>query len=158
MQNQNKTLAYSCVEVLSRFIIMYGERKERWRAKQPRKSAGAAAERGGGGGAAAAGGKGGASNSNPSWFDLPAEHRGSPDFFSLSNAAIVDIEERQTWVEYKVLRQYQNMFQDALTVMCDLCYVIAVNTRRIAEAASARHDFRAWDLCIKASLTLKLKH
>lgn len=83
------------------------------------------------------------------WFTIPGWNRQSPDFVSLSDHAVGDIESRRTWLEWKALRQYQMLFNEGLLQMKDLCYLIAINTRRLGEAAAVHGDLRALDLSIK---------
>lgn len=81
------------------------------------------------------------------WFKIP--DRQSPDFVSLSPEAITDLRHRRTWLEWKVLRQYQMLFTEGQSQIKDICYLIAINTRRLGEAASVYNDLRALDLTIK---------
>jgi hypothetical protein len=83
------------------------------------------------------------------WHEIPQWNRQSPDFVSLSEHAIGDLEERGTWLEWKILRQYQMLFGEGLGTMKDLCYLIAINTRRLGVAAGRRGDLNALDLAIK---------
>nr|WP_255216253.1 DUF2254 family protein [Pseudenhygromyxa sp. WMMC2535] len=84
-----------------------------------------------------------------SWSAIPDWNRQSPDFVSLSDEAIEDLRGRGTWLEWKILRQYQMLFGEGLERMKDLCYLIAINTRRLGEAASRHGDLPALDLTIK---------
>lgn len=81
------------------------------------------------------------------WFKIP--DRQSPDFVSLSSEAITDLRRRRTWLEWKVLRQYQMLFTEGQSQIKDICYLIAINTRRLGEAAAVYGDLRALDLAIK---------
>lgn len=81
------------------------------------------------------------------WFTIP--DRQSPDFVSLSREAIDDLRERRTWLEWKVLRQYQMLFTEGQSQIKDICYLIAINTRRLGHAAAVYGDLRALDLTIK---------
>lgn len=83
------------------------------------------------------------------WNRIPQWNRQSPDFVSLSNEAIGDLRERRTWLEWKVLRQYQMLFTEGLSQIKDICYLIAINTRRLGEAAARRNDPHALDLTVK---------
>ncbi|MCA9637777.1 MAG: DUF2254 domain-containing protein, partial [Myxococcales bacterium] len=83
------------------------------------------------------------------WHRIPQWLRQSPDFVSLSREAVADLAERQIWLEWKVLRQYQMLFSEGLSQIKDLCYLIAIDTRRLGEAASKRGDLHALDLAIK---------
>jgi hypothetical protein len=83
------------------------------------------------------------------WHALPYWNRQSPDFVSLSDEAIVDLRRRGTWLEWKLLRQYQMLLGEALTQIKDTCYLVAIDTRRLGEAAGRRGDIHALDLAIK---------
>lgn len=83
------------------------------------------------------------------WHTIPDWNRQSPDFVSLSDEAIDDLSQRGTWLEWKMLRQYQMLYGEGLERMKDLCYLIAINTRRLGEAAARRGDLPALDQAIK---------
>lgn len=83
------------------------------------------------------------------WFRLDEWNRQNPDFVTLSHEAVRDIEKRATWLEWKVLRQYQMLFGESLGHIKDTCYLVAIDTRRMGEAAARRGDIRALDLSIK---------
>jgi hypothetical protein len=51
-----------------------------------------------------------------------------------------DLERRRTWVEWKVMRQYLGIFNEALATMRDINYLVAIDTRYIGEAAGAARD------------------
>lgn len=84
-----------------------------------------------------------------SWHSIPDWNRQSPDFVSLSDEAVDDLRQRGTWLEWKILRQYQMLYGEGLNEMKDLCYLIAINTRRLGEAAARHGDLPALDLAIK---------
>jgi hypothetical protein len=83
------------------------------------------------------------------WHRIPAWNQQSSDFVSLSDEAIEDLRRRATWLEWKILRQYQMLFGEALGQIKDTCYLIAIDTRRLGEAAGRRGDLHALDLSIK---------
>jgi hypothetical protein len=83
------------------------------------------------------------------WHRIHEWNRQSPDFVSLNDEAVSDLERRGTWVEWKLLRQYQMLFGESLGQIKDTCYLIAIDTRRLGEAAARRGDLRALDLSIK---------
>ena len=49
-----------------------------------------------------------------------------------------DLASRRTWLEWKVLRQFREVFGEALTTMPDIDDVVAIDTRYVGEAALAR--------------------
>jgi hypothetical protein len=83
------------------------------------------------------------------WHRIPLWNRQSPDFVSLSDDAIEDLRRRETWLEFKILRQFQMLFGEALGQIKDTCYLVAIDTRRLGEAAAHRGDLHALDLSIK---------
>lgn len=70
-----------------------------------------------------------------SWFRLTETVRKNPDFASMADDSVLAIEAESTWFEFKVLRQYQAIYTEALGDMRDINYVIAINTRMFAERA-----------------------
>ena len=51
-----------------------------------------------------------------------------------------DLENRRTWVEWKVMRQYLGIYNEALVMMRDINYLVAIDTRYIGEAAAIAKD------------------
>jgi len=74
------------------------------------------------------------------WFDIGASIRQNPDFVAMDPESLVDLERRRTWVEWKVMRQYLGIYNEALGSMRDINYLIAIDTRYIGEAAGAADD------------------
>lgn len=66
------------------------------------------------------------------WFEIDRSIREDPDFISLEPFAIARIEEDSAWLEVKVCRQYLLLMMLGTIQMRDICYLIAINTRRIA--------------------------
>eukprot|EP00948_MAST-09A_sp_MAST-9A-sp1_P001263 g1263.t1 len=83
------------------------------------------------------------------FFAVPEEDKQTPIFFSLSQGALRDLTERRTWVEWKVLRIYQMLFEGGIQEDKNVCFVLAVNTRLLATSAMSRFDLHTLDLCIK---------
>jgi hypothetical protein len=85
----------------------------------------------------------------PEWFDLGAEIQQNPDFVAMDPESRQDLAERRTWVEWKVMRQYLGIYNDALAVMPDINYLIAIDTRYIGEAAAAADDSELIELVFR---------
>lgn len=83
------------------------------------------------------------------WFAMGPGIAQNPDFVSMSPESREDLVGSRTWVEWKVLRQYQAIYGEALAGMRDINYVIAIDTRYVGEAAIARGDGPALALCVK---------
>lgn len=75
-----------------------------------------------------------------SWFELHSALAENPDFVSMDPHTLGLLVERRTWFEMKVLRQYQTIYGEALNRVRDLNYVVAINTRQLAEDAAARNQ------------------
>lgn len=121
IRRKDKTLSYFSIEQIRKFCVSYGELKPAWQAC--------------------------AKVVLRDWFVVPDLE--NPDNFGLSSRIVDDMQKKGTWVEWKIMRQYQGLFNDAMTDMPDLCYVIAVNTKKMCIAAARRGDFTALDLFIK---------
>jgi hypothetical protein len=85
----------------------------------------------------------------PAWFKVDGELAHNPDFVSMAPAVLEDVTERRIWFEMKVLRQYQTIYNEALNRMRDINYLIAINTRRIAQRAIEVDNAELLDLSLK---------
>ncbi len=74
------------------------------------------------------------------WFRIGERLRENPDFVAMDPESLSDIEQRRTWVEWKVMRQYLGIYNEALVSMRDINYLIAIDTRYIGEAAAGYRD------------------
>jgi hypothetical protein len=83
------------------------------------------------------------------WFRLGPEVRQNPDFASMAEDSVDELERAGTWFEFKVLRQYQAIYTEALGTMRDINYVIAINTRQLAQKAVAVGRPEALSLAVK---------
>ncbi len=116
MQQKDKNIAFSAVDALCNFAILYGQNK---------------------------------ASMGLTWPKIQPWNRQSPDFVSLSSDAIQELEDRQTWLEWKILRQYQMLFSEGLDQIKDVCYLISINTRRLGDAACVSNHISTLDLAIK---------
>lgn len=74
------------------------------------------------------------------WFRLGPSIRENPDFVAMDPESRRDLEERRTWFEWKVMRQFLGIYNEALGGMRDICYLVAIDTRYVAEAAVEHGD------------------
>ena len=74
------------------------------------------------------------------WFGIGAGIRDDPDFVAMDPESLRDLEGQRTWVEWKALRQYLGIYNEAQGGMPDINYLIAIDTRYLGEAAAARGD------------------
>ncbi len=73
------------------------------------------------------------------WFDSASLVHHDPDFIALHPAMVRALTARRTWMEMKILRQYQAVYGDALHKMRDVNHLIAIHTRHIA-ITGIQHD------------------
>ncbi len=74
------------------------------------------------------------------WFDSRVLVQTDQDFVALHEDMVLALQERRTWVEMKVLRQYQTVFGAATNRMRDINHLIAIQTRRLAYEAHRVED------------------
>lgn len=74
------------------------------------------------------------------WFGVHSHIAHNPDFVAMDPESLGDLERRKTWVEWKVMRQYLGIYNEALATMRDINYLVAIDTRYIGEAAIAARD------------------
>ena len=83
------------------------------------------------------------------WFHVGPRIRQNPDFVSLAAESVDDLDRKHVWLEYKILRQYQSIYNESLGEMPDINHLIAINTRYIGEAALSASDGEALSLAVK---------
>ena len=85
----------------------------------------------------------------PEWFKMGAAVRANPDFVAMAPASLEDLEQHKTWMEWKVLRQYQGIYSEAIAETRDLAHQVAIDTRYIGESALAAGDDHDLELVSK---------
>ena len=83
------------------------------------------------------------------YFEVSEDDKQTPTFFSLTAEALEDLAQRGTWVEWKVLKTYQMLFDIGMHKSQSTCFILAVNTRLMATSSLNRFDLTVLDLCIK---------
>lgn len=71
----------------------------------------------------------------PAWSHPGERVRENPDFVSMDPEALQDLVQDNLWLEWKVLRQYQAIYSEALKDNPDMNYLLAIDTRYLGEAA-----------------------
>lgn len=74
------------------------------------------------------------------WFALGSGMREDPDFASMAPASLAQIGERQTWFEWKALRQLRAVYAESLASLPEVAHIVALETRRIGEVAVTTGD------------------
>jgi len=83
------------------------------------------------------------------WFVITEAVAQNPDFVSMSPEVLESVGREREWFEFKLLRQFQTIYQGGLGGSRELCYVVAIKTRELAESAMERDEPRVVSLCIK---------
>lgn len=83
------------------------------------------------------------------WHSPCQEVRQNPDFVSMNADSLEDLVRERTWLEWKVLRQFQAIYNEALDANPDMNYLIAIDTRYLGEAALDSAEAPAVALVIK---------
>ncbi len=85
----------------------------------------------------------------PTWFDAEALAATDQDFVSFHRDITRRMTDRRTWVEMKVLRQFQGVFAEALHNLADVAHIVAIHTRTLAVLAAEVDDREAVRLCMR---------
>jgi hypothetical protein len=83
-----------------------------------------------------------------SWYKIEDSQRRNPDFVTLSEHGISDIEDDRIWVEYKIFKQFNLIFAQSLNHLRDLNNLIAMCFRDIGVVADRLGDDGARRLTI----------
>jgi len=75
-----------------------------------------------------------------SWYGIGKQLRDNPNFVAMDKELMRDLEERRLWVEWKTLRQYLGVYNEALESMQEINSLVAIDTRYIGEAAVAKGE------------------
>lgn len=81
------------------------------------------------------------------WFDSSRLVSHDQDFVALHPDMVRALSARRTWLEMKVLRQYQAVFNESVNRLRDVNHVVAIHTRRLANFALENHDIHTVALC-----------
>ncbi len=85
----------------------------------------------------------------PTWHRIHEGIASNPDFVAMDPESLRDLENDRMWLEWKALRQYLGIYAEAQSDMPDINYLIAIDTRYIAEAALAKKDMDVLDLAFR---------
>eukprot|EP00001_Collodictyon_triciliatum_P081915 14489_1 len=75
-----------------------------------------------------------------SWFVLQIKNVHLLDSFALSETEIDELSASRSWVEYISLWHMHSLYMTALRSISDLCHLVAINVRAIAENAANNGD------------------
>jgi len=75
-----------------------------------------------------------------SWFRIGPLIRGNPDFVAMDPESLDDLDASNNWLEWQALHQYLGLYNEALTAMPDIDYLIAIDSRYLGEAAAETGD------------------
>lgn len=85
----------------------------------------------------------------PAFFDTAPLVASDQDFIALHPDMVHALTARRTWVEMKVLRQYQSVFGEAVNKLRDVNHLAAILTRRLAAAALEIGDLESVAISVR---------
>lgn len=74
------------------------------------------------------------------WYGIGRQLRDNPNFVAMDKQLMRDLEQRRLWVEWKTLRQYLGVYDEALESMQEINSLVAIDTRYIGEAAARKGE------------------
>jgi hypothetical protein len=83
------------------------------------------------------------------WFETGPLVEDDQDFIAMHTDVLQSLERRRTWVDMKILRQYQAVYDETLVKMRDVNHLVAIRTRRIALQAAQKGDREGLLLALK---------
>ncbi|MFT3921298.1 MAG: DUF2254 family protein [Myxococcales bacterium] len=83
------------------------------------------------------------------WFGIDGSLAHNPDFVSMAPEVLEDLRKRKVWLEWKILRGYQSLYNEALNKMRDINYLVAINSRLMAEAAWDHQNAQLFEMVVK---------
>lgn len=83
------------------------------------------------------------------WFRIDGLLAHNPDFVSMAPEVLDDLRRRRIWLEWKILRGYQSLYNEALNKMRDINYLVAINSRLMAEAAWDHDNAQLFEMVVK---------
>lgn len=86
---------------------------------------------------------------HPSFFETEALASADQDFIALHPDMVSELANRRTWVEMKVLRQYQAILPPTMHRMQDIAHLLCIRTRQMGVEAARREDLPAVRLAIR---------
>ena len=84
-----------------------------------------------------------------SWFLLTPALRRDPDFASVDERLLSQIQAEGSWLELKILRQYQALFAEGLNGMRQVSTLVAIHTRDLGIRALQSQQLRLAEWVIK---------
>jgi hypothetical protein len=86
---------------------------------------------------------------DPAWFTIGKTLRANPDFVAMARDSAEELGRERVWLEWKGLRQLQEVFGEALENMPEMAHVVAIDTRYVGEAALGCGDRAVLALTVK---------
>jgi len=83
------------------------------------------------------------------WFVIGPDLARDPDFAVMAPASVAALDAAHTWFEWKVLRQFQSLFEEALGELRDVNALVAIGTRTVAEGALQHGDGATLQLTLR---------
>jgi hypothetical protein len=83
------------------------------------------------------------------WFAIGPGLRENPDFVAMAKDSVEDLATGRIWMEWKALRQFREIFSEALKNLPEMAHVVAIETRYAGEAALRTNEPDVLALVVK---------
>jgi hypothetical protein len=83
------------------------------------------------------------------WFAIGRGLRENPDFVAMARDSVDDLAAGRIWLEWKALRQFREIFSEALKNLPEMAHVVAIETRYAGEAALETDEHGVLALVVK---------
>jgi hypothetical protein len=83
------------------------------------------------------------------WFAIGPALLENPDFVAMDKDSVAELAAKRTWLEWKGLRQFREVYSEALKNMPEMAHVVAIETRYVGEASLASDDPAVLSMTLK---------
>lgn len=83
------------------------------------------------------------------WFSFGPQLRQNPDFVIMAPRSVEKLGRNRTWLEWKVLRQYQTISYESINRVREINQLVAINTRYLGEKTTETNDRPLLHLVVK---------
>jgi hypothetical protein len=83
------------------------------------------------------------------WFAIGPGLLENPDFVAMDKDSVADLAAKRIWLEWKGLRQFREIYSEALKNMPEMAHVVAIETRYVGEASLASDDPAVLSMTLK---------
>jgi len=83
------------------------------------------------------------------WFAIGPGLLENPDFVAMDKDSVAELASKRIWLEWKGLRQFREIYSEALKNMPEMAHVVAIETRYVGEASLGSDDPAVLSMTLK---------